>query len=135
MMICRLLFILSIFKFVAPDTLSSSDQAAFRVENDRCTTIIVGPKAGSAGPMTTHTADCSDCDFRLNKVPAKDWPAGSMRPLYIYKGEYPQTVTSTRGQTWDPNNLEGSANQIEAWGKESQITGYIPQVIFNYHLP
>ena len=35
---------------------------------DRCTTIIVGKKAGVSGPMNTHTADCSDCDFRINKV-------------------------------------------------------------------
>jgi hypothetical protein len=37
-------------------------------EIDKCTTIIVGKTAGSEGPMTTHTADCSDCDFRLAKV-------------------------------------------------------------------
>lgn len=38
------------------------------VEVDRCTTIIVGPKAGKEGPMTTHTADCLNCDFRVGKV-------------------------------------------------------------------
>ena len=37
-------------------------------EIDKCTTIIVGKTAGTEGPMTTHTADCSDCDFRLAKV-------------------------------------------------------------------
>ena len=37
-------------------------------ENDKCTTIVVGPKAGAQGTMTTHTADCADCDFRLGKV-------------------------------------------------------------------
>ena len=37
-------------------------------EGDKCTTIVVGPKAGIEGPMTTHTADCSDCDFRIGKV-------------------------------------------------------------------
>ena len=26
------------------------------VENDRCTSIVVGAKAGSEGPMNTHTA-------------------------------------------------------------------------------
>jgi hypothetical protein len=40
-------------------------------EIDKCTTIIVGKTAGSEGPMTTHTADCSDCDFRLAKVNIK----------------------------------------------------------------
>ena len=37
-------------------------------EVDKCTTIIVGKTAGTEGPMTTHTADCSDCDFRVSKV-------------------------------------------------------------------
>lgn len=54
-------------------------------EIDRCTTIIVGKNAGTEGPMTTHTADCSDCDFRLAKVPARDWETGTLRPLYLYK--------------------------------------------------
>lgn len=100
---------------------------------DRCTAIIVGRKAGASGPMTTHTADCSDCDFRINKVPAKDWPAGSKRPLYIYKGNYPSLITTTRGATWLPNNLEGTPDQIKAWGTESIITGYIPQVIYTIY--
>jgi len=37
-------------------------------EVDKCTAIVVGPKAGIEGPMTTHTADCGDCDFRISKV-------------------------------------------------------------------
>ena len=61
---------------------------------------------GEGGPMVTHTADCSDCDFRLAKVPAKDWPAGSTRPIYLYKGEYPSTI-SDRSSTWSYKNLEG----------------------------
>lgn len=34
--------------------------------------------------MTTHTADCAECDFRLAKVPARDWPPGSQRPVYLF---------------------------------------------------
>ncbi len=78
--------------------------------------------------MTSYTADCSDCDFRIAKVPAQDWPMGTLRPLYIYRDQYPSVVTSFRGATWHPNNLQGSASQLEAWGAESNITGYIPQV-------
>jgi len=41
---------------------------------DQCTTIAVSPEASTDGSgMVTHTADCADCDFRLAKVPAKDW--------------------------------------------------------------
>jgi hypothetical protein len=122
-------------------------------EIDKCTTIVVGKKAGTDGPMTTHTADCSDCDFRVSKVtsshssiissptlsppnilvnsdqtPAMDWEPHSTRPLYLYKGNYPATITTTRGTTWHPKNLEGTPEQLEAWGQESLITGHIPQV-------
>lgn len=34
--------------------------------------------------MTTHTADCAECDFRLARVPARDWPEGAMRPVYLF---------------------------------------------------
>lgn len=78
--------------------------------------------------MTTHTADCSDCDFRIAKVPAQDWAEGTMRPLYIYRGAYPSVVSPLRGTTWHPSNLQGSPDQLQAWGYESLITGYIPQV-------
>ena len=57
-----------------------------------------------------------------------DWPPGTMRPLYLYKGNYPSTITTLRGPTWHPNNLEGTPEQLEAWGTESTTTGYIPQV-------
>ena len=57
-----------------------------------------------------------------------NWDQGSRRPLYLYKGNYPSTVTTLRGSTWHPNNLEGTQEQLAAWGQESMITGYIPQV-------
>jgi dipeptidase len=101
---------------------------------DRCTSIIVGGIAGIDGPITTHTSDCSNCDFRINKVPAKDWPKGSVRPLYLYKGDYPSTVSSNRGETWKPSNLQGNAEQLAAWGEESVITGHIPQVPHTFAL-
>lgn len=97
-------------------------------EIDQCTTIVVGPKAGVEGPMCTHTADCLNCDFRLSKVPSRYWAKDTPRPLYIYKGDYPATVSNDRGETWKPSNLEGTPEQLAAWGKESTITGYIPQV-------
>ena len=100
---------------------------------------------------------CIADSFRIAKVPAKDWTPGyqqfdealedylkkltdkslcrgevvdkaSCRPLYLYKGSYPSTVSSDRGQTWLPSNLQGSLDQLAAWGDESIITGYIPQV-------
>ena len=97
---------------------------------DKCTSIVVAKGAGVEGPMTTHTADCADCDFRINKVAAADWPEGSTRTLYQYKGSYPATVVSDRGKTWHPDNLEGSPEQISQWKEfeTSLVTGVIPQV-------
>ena len=110
----------------------TSDIDLSMVESDKCTTMAVGKLAGIDGPMNTHTADCSNCDFRINKVPAKHWSKGSLRTLYQYKGDYPATVTSSRGLTWHPDNLEGTKSQLKAWGTESIITGQIPEVCFNF---
>lgn len=73
------LLIFTVSLVVGFDLHSSKDDYLSGVESDKCTTIVVGASAGVTGPMNTHTADCSDCDFRINKVPAKDWPQGSMR--------------------------------------------------------
>lgn len=63
-----------------------------------------------------------------------DWEAGTMRPLYLYKGNYPSTITTLRGVTWHPNNLEGTEEQLASWGTESQITGYIPQATLQIYV-
>ena len=97
-------------------------------DNDRCTTIIVGPGAGVDGVMTTHTADCADCDFRMNKVPRRKHKPGAMRKLYMYKNDYPAKICDDRGETWKPENLEGSDEQKASWGTESDYTGTIPEV-------
>ena len=74
---------------------------------DKCTAIVVsrgGTIDGST--MTTHTADCFECDWRVNKVPARDYPAGAMRPIYLLTGAYPRQVRNDRGYTWSIDNLE-----------------------------
>lgn len=124
----------SLLLAVASASLRAPPQRALEAETDRCTTMAVGAGAGSQGPMATHTSDCLDCDFRVNKVPAADWKDGSVRPLYEYRGSYPATVSSERGETWLPRNLEGSAAQLAAWGEESTRTGTIPQVAHTYAL-
>lgn len=106
-----------------------------RLEADRCTSIIMGKNAGLNGPMTTHTADCADCDFRLSRTPAKHHPAGSMRPLFLYTSAYPSLVTEERGETWKRKNLEGSPQQLSIWKKNgTEVVGYIPQVPYTYSL-
>jgi dipeptidase len=101
---------------------------------DRCTAILIGAKASTTGsPMTTHTSDCGDCDWRVNKVPAMDWPAGSMRPIYMTYGPYPRQVREDRGETWSKANLEDLPQKAE-WEKQNLIIGEIPQVEHTYAL-
>ncbi len=127
-MIYFLLF--SVLAAASTTAVTSTDNGGqlLNFNNDKCTTIAVGPKAGSMGPMNTHTSDCSDCDFRISKVPARDWPAGSKRPLYLYKSNYPLNVIPNRGPTWLADNLEGTPEQLSVWSVETPTTGFVPQV-------
>ena len=57
-----------------------------------------------------------------------------MRPLYMYRDQYPSVVSPNRGVTWHPSNLQGNAEQLAGWGTESQVSGYIPQVKHTFAL-
>mmetsp|Transcript_17010 Transcript_17010/g.22477 ORF Transcript_17010/g.22477 Transcript_17010/m.22477 type:complete len:358 (+) Transcript_17010:400-1473(+) len=83
--------------------------------------------------MVTHTADCADCDFRINKVPSRDWPHESFRNIYISRESYPHLVTNERGRTWRSDNLE-DVPQRASWGNLSQVLGTIPQINHTYAL-
>jgi hypothetical protein len=104
--------IAALFASAASAAIDKSHMIPVFPDSDRCTTIIASKKAGTEGPMTSHTADCSNCDFRVNKVPAMDWPEGSKRALYVYKGSYPANVAEDRGSTWRVDNLEGNLTRI-----------------------
>ncbi len=96
---------------------------------DKCTAIAVGRLAtADGGTMTTHTADCAECDWRINKVPGKIWPAGSQRPIYLISSAYPRQVREDRGFTWSPSNLEDIPSLRPQWeAMKGEIIGYIPQ--------
>ena len=98
--------------------------------SDACTSIAVGRKASVDGStFATHTADCAECDWRINKVPAADWPAGSQRPIYALTVTYPKQVREDRGFTWSVKNLEQGSVHTPRWEKmKGDIIGYIPQV-------
>jgi hypothetical protein len=58
---------------------------------DRCTAILVGAKASATGtPMTTHSMDCSSCDFRLAKVPQQTHAEGARHQAVLPRHEYPR---------------------------------------------
>ncbi|RHY44739.1 hypothetical protein DYB30_013180 [Aphanomyces astaci] len=114
-------------------------------EPDKCTVILVGAKASASGsPMTTHTADCSSCDFRLTKVPQLSHPRGSLRNVPLLRQAFPRyggwsttchimfnhiVVGSDRGApAYYLSNLEGG---FYNW-TETPIIGQIPQVATTY---
>lgn len=127
---------LCLFVLVA-NVWGASELSEIITSYDKCTAMAVGKSASKTGsPMTTHTADCAECDWRVNKVPSQDWPAGAMRPIYLLSGAYPRQVREDRGQTWSKANLEQGMPQLEKWHalENKTIIGYIPQVAHTYAL-
>ena len=94
-----------------------------------CTTIAIGSKGSIDGStLISYNADCSECDWRVNKVPPKDHEKGAQRPVYLLSGSYPLHVRSDHGETWTPDNLEQS-KFTEQWKQMGgTILGWIPQV-------
>ena len=39
-------------------------------------------------------------------MPAKDYPEGALRPIYLLTSNYPRQVRNDRGKTWSTENLE-----------------------------
>ena len=116
-------------------TVSARYQSKDQFMNDHCTTIVVG-KDGTKDKSTllTYNADCAECDWRINKVAARDWPASSMRPVYLLSGAYPRQVRDDRGVTWSPDNLENLPQREEWMTMRGEIIGHIPQVDHTYAL-
>lgn len=123
------------FQILRSENILHSKNVGYPV-NDKCTAILVGRSATIDGStMTTHTADCAECDWRINKVPARDWPEGSQRPIYLLTGAYPRQVREDRGATWSVDNLENIPEHRASWEKmKGPIIGYIPQVAHTYAL-
>jgi dipeptidase len=96
--------------------------------DDGCTAIIVSKAAGSEGPMTTHTADCMNCDFRISKVAAMDHPKGSRAPIYQNVATYPRYIGNERGETF---RREYVKTGVWDW-PDTEPLGYIPQVDHTY---
>lgn len=67
---------------------------------DGCTVIIVGKDASVDGSiMTTHTCDCSVCDWTWRHVPAADHKPDEMRKIY-HINQF-RTFPPEQGLKWD----------------------------------
>lgn len=92
---------------------------------EACTMIAVGKDASALGaPMVGHSEDSGarTNDVRLVRVPRKQWPEGSMRPLYVFDSGYPRIVDGAR-----------SPDYAAVDGQETSTPlGYIPQVLETY---
>lgn len=84
--------------------------------------------------MTSYNMDCAECDWRVNKVPARDWPEGAQRPIYLLTSSYPRQVRTDRGYTWSPENLEDLPQKPQWEQMTGTIIGHIPQVRHTYAL-
>ncbi len=100
-----------------------------------CTTLVVTPKASADGKMrVAHSCDDGLADHRIVFVPAQDWPAGSMRPVYpsaIFAKELPQWNAHIIPRLYVPGRPDRHANAMG----QSQPTlpiGSIPQVSHTY---
>ena len=87
-----------------------------------CTTIVVTKGASVDGSvMVTHTADCGSCDFRLVRVPAMNFEAGTKRPVYPMREPYPRYVGTYHGEGYNTPGYE-----------PTEPLGYIDQVEHTY---
>jgi len=67
---------------------------------EACTVIMVGKNASTDGSVfTTHSADCSICDWTWRYVPAADHEPGSTRKIYHISQT--QTWPPEQGTKWD----------------------------------
>ena len=89
-----------------------------------CTAIAVSRSASTTAPMTTHTNDCKDCDYRISHVPAAHHKPGSRRPVYVSRFAYPRFLGRERGTTFLPSNTDF---RPYAW-QPSEPIGYVEQV-------
>ena len=89
-----------------------------------CTAIAVSHSASTTTPLTTHTNDCKDCDYRLTHVPPTTHHPASRRPVYRSRFAYPRWAGQGRGLGYEVRWVDGG---VYGWG-ESEVVGYVEQV-------
>ena len=91
--------------------------------------------SSSNNSVTTHNADCQECDLRINHVPARDWPIGSKRPVYNMRAAYPRYLETPELNIHGPDFLKSSSYPDESiyshWNISKPIM-FIDQVSHTY---
>lgn len=89
-----------------------------------CTVIGVGREASADGSvMVAHTDDSGGMgDPRLVRVPARDWPEGATRPVYLSIADYPRLIAPDRAPEYSATS---PAHAALPWATP---LGAIPQV-------
>jgi dipeptidase len=105
---------------------------------DGCTAILVAPGATTDGStISTHNADCLDCDFRLAITEGGHRDAKS-KDVLAYFAEYPHFITEGRSSVWKPESIDKDLPQRAAWQTkefmESRVVGEIPEVEKTYSI-
>lgn len=90
-----------------------------------CSTIVAGPKATKDGStFASHSNDGGgSTDGRLVSVPARDYPEGTLRPIYYATEDYPRYVGPDLGPSYMSTWPGGAAGY-----NDSVPIGHIPQV-------
>jgi dipeptidase len=82
--------------------------------------------------ITTHNNDCQECDIRITHVPARDWPAGTQRPIHLPNAMYPRYIESAEENIHGPDYLIDNVDlSIFPWTVRTPMA-YIPQVAHTY---
>lgn len=134
----RFLFLLSPLVLFPHQSLSattpSSNPSTFTHPRDPlggCTALAISASAMVDGStVVTHGNDCPACDFRIAHVPARDYPPGSVAPIFMAKNDYPRFYgRNLSSDSYSPENTE---NPFSFAYEESKPMGTVPQVPHTY---
>jgi len=92
-----------------------------------CTAIGVGKDASASGyPIVAHSEDAGSManDVRLIRVPRKQWPAGSQRPLYEWSATYPRVVNPALSPEYAPASGEPETVPLTNIPQVAETWGY-----------
>ncbi len=114
-------FLFFMFSPLAVYTNTDCENCETDFPRDGCTVILVGKKASTDGStMTTHTADCSFCDWTWRYVPPAEHESGATRKIY-HVSQY-KTWHPSEGLKWEKIKEEFTGLELP---QPSRTYGYL----------